>query len=112
MVLIFFAEFSPPSTEAIVLLQRNAANWPKGAVQVIAVGLDTRADDLTAFINRANVAWPVIYDGKGWSSPDVRTLGINRLPTVWLIDREGRLRSLNGLENGINQVRELLKAGG
>ena len=56
-----------------------------------------------------NVTWPVIFDGKGWESPLIRELGINELPTVWLLDAKGRLRSLNALEGTAAQVRQLLK---
>lgn len=109
VVLVFFGDFSPPSTEAITQLQRALPSWPIGAVQILGVSLDSKAEDLTAYLSHANVAWPVIFDGKAWASPLVRSLGINRLPTVWLIDRQGRLRSLNGLESGVEQVKELLK---
>jgi hypothetical protein len=38
----------------------------------------------------------------------VRSLGINALPTVWLLDKQGKLRSLNALEGTTDQVRQLL----
>ena len=38
---------------------------------------------------------PVAFDGKGWESPLVRSLGINSLPTLWIVDRKGNLRALN-----------------
>ena len=53
------------------------------------------------------LTWPVAFDGKGWESPLVRGLGINALPTVWLLDARGRLRSLNALENTVAQIRQL-----
>ena len=46
-------------------------------------------------------------DGKGWESPVVRDLGINGLPTVWLLDGKGRLRSLNALEGAAGKARQL-----
>ena len=55
------------------------------------------------------MTWPVACDGKGWESPLVRGLGINALPTVWLLDAHGRLRSLNALESAVAQARQLLR---
>lgn len=109
VLLVFFADFSPASTEALARLQKAAPAWPREAVQVVGVSLDSRSEELTALVNRANLAWPIAWDGRGWGGPVVRSFGINRLPTVWLIDREGRLRSLNGLENTADQIHELLK---
>ena len=34
-------------------------------------------------------------DGHGWSGEAVRALGVNALPTVWVLDRDGNLLSLN-----------------
>jgi hypothetical protein len=73
------------------------------------VSLDTERAPIEGFILSRKIAWPVICDGKSWDSPIVRPLGINTLPTVWLLDREGRLRSLNGLVNTVAQVREMIR---
>jgi peroxiredoxin len=109
VVLVFFGEFSPPSTEAVAALQHAAAGWPKDRVQFLGVSLDSSSENLAALIRQASIAWPVIFDGKGWNGALVRSFGINRLPTVWLIDRAGKLRSLNGLVNPNQQVQELLQ---
>ena len=58
-------------------------------------------------VKSRNINWPVGYDGKGWESPLVRELGINGLPTVWLLDSGGRLRSLNALEGAAGKARQL-----
>jgi hypothetical protein len=33
-----------------------------------------------------------------WESPLIQSLGINTLPTVWIFDKQGILRSLDGLD--------------
>ena len=102
-------QLSPLIHGEIAGLQRASAAWPKDAVQFLGVSLDSKPEEVTGVVNRMNIAWPVFFDGRGWASPLVRSLGINRLPTVWLIDREGKLRSLRGAENATDQVRELLR---
>ncbi len=108
VIVCFFAAWSQPSTEALGSLQRAAASFPKDRVQLLGVSLDTKPDALAALLKEKAIAWPVICDGLGWESPLVRGLGINSLPTVWLLDRTGKLRSLNALENPGNQVSQLL----
>jgi hypothetical protein len=51
---------------------------------------------------------PVYFDGKSWESPLVRKFGVNALPTVWVIDRRGILRSLNAGENLADVVEALV----
>lgn len=108
VILIFFADFSVPSANAITTVQRSVAELPKGAVEVVGVSLDNTREELVSLIKAHHIAWPVAYDGKGWQSELVRSLGVNALPTVWIIDQKGRLRSLNGLENSVAKVRQLL----
>ena len=108
VVLCFFAMWSVPSLESLDAIKRAAATFPKGRVQVVGMSLDTKPNALADFLKRKAIAWPVVCDGKAWESPLLRSLGINALPTVWLLDREGRLRSLDALENTSSQVRQLL----
>lgn len=105
---IFFANFSPPSLEALGRLQKVVAGLPAGSVRVVGVCLDEKREAATALLKARGLAWPVACDGLGWESPLVRELGVNALPTVWLLDTRGRLRSLNGLENAAANARELL----
>lgn len=109
VLVVFFAEFSPPSTAALPTLKRALAELPRGAVQMLGVSLDKNRDAPAALLGKLEIPWPVIFDGKSWESPPVRALGINALPTVWLLDAQGRLRSLNALEGAAGQVRQLLR---
>ena len=109
VLLVFFAGLSQPSLAAVASVQRAVAELPAGTVQVVGVSLDEKRETLVATIKARAIAWPVVFDGLSWESPLVRELGINALPTVWLLDARGRLRSLNALENTAAQVRQLLK---
>jgi peroxiredoxin len=108
VLLVFFANWSPPSIEALTKLQRVVKDLPKDHLQVLCISLDNKLEETAATINKNTVTWPVGFDGKGWASPTVRALGINTLPTVWLIDQNGVLRSLNALESTSDQVLKLL----
>jgi len=89
-------------------LQKGTQGIPAEQFQLIGVSLDTKPEPLEQFVEAQKINWPVICDGKGWESPLVRPLGVNALPTVWLLDREGKLKSLNGLEGTATQLKELI----
>jgi peroxiredoxin len=108
VVLVFFAAWSQPSIDALGALRQATAALPKEQVQFLGVSLDTKREPLEALALEQKIDWPVICDGQGWASPLVRGLGINALPTVWVLDRAGRLRSLNGLVNTAAQVKDAL----
>ena len=109
LFVIFFADFSPPSTAAVTTLQKAVADLPKGSVRVVGIDLDEKPETLTALMKARGITWPVAFDGKGWQSPLARALGINALPTVWLLDARGRLRSLNALDGAAAKARQLLQ---
>jgi len=54
-------------------------------------------------------SWPAYFDGKGWESPLARSLGINALPSVWILDKKGILRTFNAREGTTNWIQNLLR---
>jgi thiol-disulfide isomerase/thioredoxin len=105
---IFFAQSSPPAMAALGKLQQEVAQLPRGSIRVIAVNLDPKRETALEALKSRGLTWPTAWDGKSWESPLVRSLGINALPTVWLLDTKGRLKSLNGLDNAAMQARQLM----
>ncbi|MDR3404515.1 MAG: TlpA disulfide reductase family protein [Chthoniobacter sp.] len=105
---IFFAQSSPPAMAALGKLQQEVAQLPQGSIRVVGVDLDIKRETVMDLLKSHSITWPTAWDGKGWTGPLVRSLGINALPTVWLLDVHGRLRSLNALENAANQARLLI----
>ncbi len=108
VVLVFFARWSIPSMESIEAFKRDLAQLPPGAVRMVGVSLDSAPEAVAQWKTQQARAWTILCDGRGWESPVVRGLGINALPTVWLLDKQGRLRSLNGLESSLTQIRQLI----
>lgn len=109
VLVVFFADFSPPSTEALARLQRMIAELPKDRVAALGVSLDSKREALDEVIQSTKLTWPIAFDGKSWDGPLVRSLGINALPTVWLCDKQGRLRSLNALDTAADLLRQLAR---
>lgn len=108
---IFFANFSPLSVAALDRLQLSITeDLPRGSVRIVGVCLDERREVAEGLIKSRGITWPVGYDGKAWESPLVRDLGVNGLPTVWLLDGKGHLRSLNALEGAAGKARQLFTA--
>jgi hypothetical protein len=107
--IIFLARISAPAMEGLGKLQQEVAQLPPGSVRVVAVDLDVNREAVADLLKSHGLTWPTAWDGKGWESPIVRGFGINALPTVWLVDAKGRLRSLNALENAGEKVRQLLR---
>ena len=105
--IVFFATWSEPSKTALLDLRRAIEAAGPGA-ELAAISLDAERDSLENFLRGKGVTYPVTWDGKGWDSPLMRALGINSVPTTWLLDKNGILRSLDALEDPDGQIRKLL----
>ncbi len=109
VLVYFFAGWSAPSTMGLVELKGIVDEFQKGGLQVVGISLDYKQPTMEALIKKAGLEnVPVYFDGKGWESPLVRSLGINALPTVWLVDKKGNLRVMNAATDTEGMVRQLM----
>ena len=78
----------------------------KDGFDVIGVSLDESEAELREFIEEYNIPWLQIFDGKGWDSELTRYFGIKSVPSQWLIDRDGKIISV---ETRGEQLGQLIK---
>ncbi len=109
VVLIFWAGWSPPSVAWLAEFAAFARQLPPGRVTIATVSLDRTAASGKKVLQSLGIAeWPSSCDGNGWDNSTARQLGINALPTVFIFDAEGRLRTLNARDNYRAILRDLL----
>ncbi len=106
VIVLFFATWSEPARAAFAELREVVA---KNEITWAAISLDSEKPALEAFLRQQKGRIPVGWDGKVWDSPLVHSLGINSLPTVWIFDKQGILRSLDGLDETEKQIFRLSK---
>lgn len=106
VVLVFFATTSSPARAVFAEMNRLAA--AKNAA-FVAVSLDADANDVARFIATMEPRPAVAWDGKGWDGPFVQALGINAVPTVWLLDPQGVIRTLDPLDDPEGLLGQLMR---
>ena len=79
-------------------MQETAAQFNGQPVDFYTVSLDEERVAFAATVKEAGLTWPTQCDGLGWKSEWVRALGVNALPTLWVLDKRGVLVTLNALE--------------
>ncbi len=107
VVIIFWSAESP---HCLLWLREFRHQWekmPKQNLRVVTISLDTDRKALDQRLSNLPRSWPTYFDGKGWESPVARSLGINALPSVWILDKKGILRSFNGREGYTNWIQQL-----
>lgn len=103
---VFFDTTSAPARSVLTSLNRLAAE--KGA-GLLSVSLDADAEAVGRFVATLRPQPTVACDGRGWDSPLVQALGINAVPTVWLLDRDGMVRTLDPLDDPEGLLRQLMR---
>ena len=109
VALVFWAGWSPPSVAWLAEFAKFSRSLPQGVLSVATVSLDTKEANCTKTLEALALSfWPTAYSGSGWDDPLARRLGINALPTVFVFDKAGRLRSLNARRDYEPLIRQLL----
>ena len=109
VVVVFWSAESPHS---LLWLRDFRTSWErmsKDNLRVVTISLDENRRTLDERLRDLPASWPTHFDGKGWNSPLARSLGINALPTVWIIDKKGVLRTLNARDSYETWIRQLLR---
>ncbi len=80
---------------------------PKG-FEIVGISFDSDREKLEAFVKEKGMTWPQYFDGKGWKNEFGIKYGINSIPTMWLVDKQGNLRDMNARQDLAGKVEKLL----
>jgi hypothetical protein len=78
-------------------------------LDIIGLSFDDEVEVLKKFTTKERIGWPQVAEGRGFDgSPRAREFGITSLPTMWLVDKQGRLRDLDARDDLAAKVEKLL----
>ena len=76
--------------------------------EVVGISFDQDKGALTKFVASNKMEWPQYFDEQGWDNKFGKQFGIDAIPAMWLVDKKGRLRDLEGGDNLAAKVQKLL----
>ena len=89
----FWATWCPPCrAEMPNVIQAYKKFHPQG-FEVVGISLDQSKDRLLQYTEKQGMPWPQYFDGKGWDNAISRQYGISSIPSMWLLDKTGKIRS-------------------
>lgn len=104
----FWATWCGPCVGEVPNVKAAYARLHDKGFEIIGISFDQKKDSLEHFVTENQMAWPQYFDGEGWGNKFGKEFGINSIPTMWLVDKKGNLRDLNGREGLEEKVTKLL----
>ncbi|MFG0330913.1 MAG: redoxin domain-containing protein [Phycisphaerales bacterium] len=113
VVVDFWATWCGPCVAEMPHMKELYAEYKDEGVEFIGVSLDQPQDQggldkLREYCENEEIEWPQYYQGAGWASEYSSNWGINSIPTMFIIDKQGRLHSTSARGNLETMIPELL----
>jgi thiol-disulfide isomerase/thioredoxin len=80
---------------------------PKG-FEIVGINMDKQQGAMEQVVNRYKMPWPQYFDGKGWGNKFALEYNVTSIPSVWLVDKKGVLRTMNAREDLEKQIVDML----
>jgi thiol-disulfide isomerase/thioredoxin len=98
VVVDFWATWCGPCVAEMPHMKELYQQYREKGVEFIGVSLDNPEDKgglekLKKFVAEKEIAWPQYYQGKGWESEFSTGWGINSIPSLFIVDKKGNLKS-------------------
>jgi thiol-disulfide isomerase/thioredoxin len=76
--------------------------------EIVGVSLDQDKNALTAYTAAHGMTWPQYFDGKGWQNQIATEFGVQSIPAMWLVNKQGYVVTTNGRADLEGEVEKLL----
>ena len=107
IVIDFWAVWCKPCVAEMPALIELYRRKKDQGLEVLGYSLDHNEAAPEAFVKLNKIPYPVYCEGNGFSGFAADN-GITSIPTLWLIDKQGVLRDVNGRDRLEEKVERLL----
>ena len=109
VVVDFWASWCPPCRESIPEVVALYKKYKDKGVEVVAISLDNKKEDAQDYAKANDMTYIQTYDGG--QSETAMNYGIEGIPTVFVIGKDGKIFSTTAREDLEGTVEKALKAG-
>lgn len=109
----FWASWCGPCIAELPNVKENYRKYHDRGFEVVGVNLDNSKEKLDKFVEDREIPWVNLFSSnpetQGWEHPIVNRYGVMGIPTAILVDKEGKVVSLNARGPALSkQLVELL----
>ena len=103
----FWATWCGPCVREIPNVKATYEKYHDQGFEIIAISFDSKKEALEKMIAEKEMPWPQYLDGTGWDNKFGQYYGINGIPTMWLLDKDGNVAHLNARSDLEQKVAQL-----
>lgn len=110
VLLDFWATWCGPCIAELPRLKKIHEQYKEQGLAVVGVSCDENVEDLKNFLAKnPEMTWPQLLDANnpGWHAL-AKAFGVNGIPTLFLIDKQGVVRTVKARENMEELIPKLL----
>ena len=107
MLIDFWATWCGPCIAELPNVKKTYAKYHEKGFEIVGVSLDQSKDKLTEFVKENDMPWPQHFDGLGWKNEFAVMYGIQGIPAMWLVDKDGNLvdmKARSGLDAKVEKL--------
>jgi peroxiredoxin len=95
VLLDFWATWCGPCVDEIPNMKEVYKKYKDKDFVILGISLDIKRENLDAFLEKAGIDWPQVYDGGGWKNEVAQLYRVTSIPSTFLVDRKGIIRDRN-----------------
>jgi peroxiredoxin len=106
----FWASWCGPCRRNNPRLVKLYNKYHEKGLEIYGVSLDENSEDWKKAVQHDKLKWIQVIDDKGWEATSAAAYGVEMIPSSFLIDRQGVIRSMNAEGSELEvRVKDLLK---
>jgi peroxiredoxin len=106
----FWASWCGPCRQNNPHLKKLYNKYHSKGLEIYGVSLDEDVESWKKAVRHDKLIWIQVIDEKGWEAPSASAYSVDMIPTSFLIDRQGIIRTINAEGPDLeSSVRDLLK---
>jgi len=104
----FWATWCAPCMAELPNVKAAYERLHEKGFEIVGISFDQSVDKLKQVLAREKMSWPQYFEEDREGNKFAEEFGIKGIPTMWLVDKQGMLRDLNGRERLEEKVEKLL----